>query len=237
MKKFLSILTVFSVMNLVSPAAYALQPKAVKEVVKVVKLTATATIPNEMNPEAKPQQGQINASGVPINDSQILTAGHFCAFVAELVEKKNSDGNITISYIDGEKEGKIEGATVERYDFSDYQDLCLVSKEDHGLSPVKFNRSKVKIGQKVYAVGYPLGLFFNITEGYVTDPSVDDVMLTPLYGKILFSAPITGGNSGGVILDEKGKVVGITVMGIPMYHHLSFAVGVDKIREFLRNGE
>ena len=63
------------------------------------------------------------------------------------------------------------------------------------------------IGRKVYVAGYPYGMPFTITEGSVSSPK--QLMDGKYY--IQTDAAVNPGNSGGPILDEDNRVVGVTV--------------------------
>jgi S1-C subfamily serine protease len=91
------------------------------------------------------------------------------------------------------------------------RDVALVKTEPIAVQPVSLSNSEPNIGEEVYALGSPLGDKFNTTltrgilSGYRTIESQrylqSDVAILP-------------GNSGGPLLDGKGSVVGVTVMGL-----------------------
>ena len=76
---------------------------------------------------------------------------------------------------------------------------------------------EVRMGDTVYALGYPGGGAATVTTGKVTDPENDDY-LAPM---IESTAQVISGNSGGALINDEGKVVGITVSshsgGVPSY--------------------
>ena len=77
--------------------------------------------------------------------------------------------------------------------------------------------TEVEKGDTVYALGYPGGGAATVTTGKVTDPENDDY-LAPM---IESTAQVISGNSGGALINDEGKVVGITVSshsgGVPSY--------------------
>jgi S1-C subfamily serine protease len=88
-------------------------------------------------------------------------------------------------------------------------------------------------GDRVLAVGTPVGLQATVTDGVFTGlrkPESSDQKV------IQFSAPINPGNSGGPLLDEEGKVVGVVSSkylmrnGIPLAG-LGFALPSNVILE------
>jgi S1-C subfamily serine protease len=68
----------------------------------------------------------------------------------------------------------------------------------------------VRVGDRVYAVGHPLGLVDSLTAGVVsaTGRTVKAKDQT-LEGLIQFDAAVNPGNSGGPLLNRAGQVVGV----------------------------
>jgi len=70
-------------------------------------------------------------------------------------------------------------------------------------------------GEKVFLAGYPLGQPYPVVQqGSVASVAYD----LPTFGsrvKILLSIVANHGNSGGPVIDDKGKVVGILEAGLP----------------------
>lgn len=75
-------------------------------------------------------------------------------------------------------------------------------------------------GTRVYAIGTPLGyLESTISEGIVSGVRrVGDVAL------IQITAPVSHGSSGGPVLDEEGRVVGVVDLAIESGQSLNFAM-------------
>ena len=89
-------------------------------------------------------------------------------------------------------------------------DLAILKTKDNSNIVLKFqNDRKVRIGESVIAMGYPLGdlLGSNIklTTGNI---SALNGLLND-FTKMQFTAPIQPGNSGGPLLNNKGSVIGI----------------------------
>ena len=69
------------------------------------------------------------------------------------------------------------------------------------------NSNDVRIGEKVIAIGNPLGLSFSVTEGIV---SAVDRRISDYPGKyIQTDAALNSGNSGGPLINTDGEVIGI----------------------------
>jgi S1-C subfamily serine protease len=96
------------------------------------------------------------------------------------------------------------------------EDLALIKIDAKGkqLPVLRLGDSDaLQVGQKVLAIGNPLGLSSTLTTGIVSAlnrnlPAEDQ----ELEGLIQTDAAINGGNSGGPLLDSQGNVIGINTM-------------------------
>jgi serine protease Do len=80
---------------------------------------------------------------------------------------------------------------------------------DHPLRVVTFGDSdKIRVGDRVMAIGNPLGLSSTVTLGIVSALN-RDTGDTPYDNFIQTDAAINHGNSGGPLFDMKGRVVGV----------------------------
>jgi S1-C subfamily serine protease len=94
--------------------------------------------------------------------------------------------------------------------------------------------SDVRVGQEVIAIGSPLGLLQNtVTRGIVSAVrSAGGVVL------IQTDAAINHGNSGGPLIDRRGRVIGVTTLKVGVNaESLGFAVAIDHARALLAGGQ
>lgn len=111
-------------------------------------------------------------------------------------------------------------------------DLALVwVKRESGhsefLQPIA-GPSEVVDGETVFVIGHPEGLRFTLSTGIISRTDRDVFQI---------SAPVSPGNSGGPVFDEKGELVGIVTSMVdkqmaPNAENLNFAVRADAL---LRN--
>lgn len=86
------------------------------------------------------------------------------------------------------------------------------------------------IGAKVFAIGSPKGLTNTLTEGLVS--AHRDV--SPRLRMIQTSAAISGGSSGGPLINEQGEVVGVNTLKLVDVDLAGFAVPVEQVHRLLR---
>jgi len=78
------------------------------------------------------------------------------------------------------------------------------------ISTVRFRETDIRIGEKVYAIGNPLGEYpYTVTDGIVSAKNRMRGGMTGKFGFLQTTATIIWGNSGGPLLDVDGKVAGI----------------------------
>lgn len=107
------------------------------------------------------------------------------------------------------------------------RDLCQLSVPDLQAQPtILGTASKLRVGQRVYAIGAPQGLELTLSEGLISS-------LRPYEGSqyIQTSAAISPGSSGGGLFDDEGQLVGITTFQLIEGQNLNFALPVDWIGE------
>lgn len=78
------------------------------------------------------------------------------------------------------------------------------------------NSKTVAFGQRVYAIGNPLGLAGSVTAGVISHPRRPAEELGAGSGYVIqFDAPISPGNSGGPLITQDGMLIGINTFTIP----------------------
>ncbi len=95
--------------------------------------------------------------------------------------------------------------------------------------PIYNGAQKLVRGQKVVAIGSPLGLFNSVSDGIISGfRNIRNVDM------IQFTAPISPGSSGGAVLNMQGEVIGISTAGFDDGQNINLAVSYEDIRMFAR---
>jgi 2-alkenal reductase len=104
-------------------------------------------------------------------------------------------------------------ASIVGWDLFDDIGLVKVNPRDHAVSPLPLgDSSRVVVGEPVAAIGSPFGQESSLAVGVVSATERSIESLTSAYdvsGAIQIDAPINHGNSGGPLLDARGRVIGI----------------------------
>ena len=118
---------------------------------------------------------------------------------------------------------------VKKVDSDTTIDLALL-KIEGTFTPISLaNSDNIQIGQKVIAIGNPLGLQFSVTEGIVS--AINRPGSNGLNDYIQTDAALNPGNSGGPLIDTTGKVIGINNFKVGGSENIGFALESNYIKQ------
>jgi hypothetical protein len=107
-------------------------------------------------------------------------------------------------------------------------DLALVGVEGATGPPLTLAEEAIEVGQPVFAIGNPRGLEGTFSSGIVS--SVRGFQSDTI---VQITAPISPGSSGGPVIDEHGRVVGVATASYTAGQNLNFAVPVKYLSRLL----
>ena len=148
-------------------------------------------------------------SGFFVEPDKIVTNMHVVAY----------PGIIFAKLSDNETIWAVEGVTA----FDIENDLVILKIAGEGVPLPLGNSSAVTKGETVYAIGYPGGGEYKLTEGVVWNNRYKDKWIQT-------TADTTKGNSGGPILNDRGEVIGISSRSDDSY---SYTVPSDALKALL----
>ena len=109
-------------------------------------------------------------------------------------------------------------------------DLVVLRVGVEGLKALPLGDSHaVKPGERVVAIGHPLGLGNTVSDGIISAVRVIDPTITLLQ----ITAPIAPGSSGGPIFNERAEVIGIATRAGIEGQNLNFGVPVAYLKPLL----
>jgi S1-C subfamily serine protease len=168
----------------------------------VVTAVANAVLPSVASLAVHTRRGRLESQGagsasVITPDGYLLTSAHVVVG-ARSAEATFSDGTTVAADVAGRDE---------------LSDLAVLKARGGVPAPVRMGRAEdLRVGQLVVAVGNPMGLAGSVTAGIVSGlgrslPTrngrvVDEVIQT--------DAALNPGNSGGVLADSRGRMVGVS---------------------------
>src|SRR5713101_3730457 len=116
-----------------------------------------------------------------------------------------------------------------------FEDLALLRIEDKDAPKFKSvplgSADGLSVGERVFAIGSPLGLERTVTEGILSTKTRE--LQGGLY--LQTTAQINPGNSGGPLFNMSGEVIGITNMKLAFGEGLGFAIPIEAVKRFLHH--
>jgi putative serine protease PepD len=140
---------------------------------------------------------------------------------------------VRVSFNDGKHQQPVRATVVGT---APARDLAVMRVQLNDLVPVPLGRSSsLRLGDGVIAIGFPLDLGGpTVTQGIVSglDRAFTPDRGTRLQGLVQTDAAINSGNSGGALVDLRGRLVGInTAAARPRdAENVGFAIAIDDAR-------
>lgn len=167
------------------------------------------------------RRGQGGGTGFLIDDRGTIATNSHVIHDATAVKVKLKGGT-WIRKVDLLMEDKEADLALLRVDVSSLPTALPLGDSD-----------RVTVGEKVIAIGNPLGLEHTLTDGLVSARRI-------YRGRkwIQISVPISPGNSGGPLFNMKGEVVGVTTAGFSVWagaQNLNLAVPINVLKKMLKD--
>ena len=164
--------------------------------------------------DAGPQRAALTGV-VPLDDAHTLVTNRHVLAGASLLELSTWDGRTL----------PVQSASVSRLGY------IGIDHVDRRLPQVLTLGGRIPQGSSVTAVGYPLGGELRLLPGVL----VDEVSGAPfgIPGRVMrLTTAVQHGNSGGPLLDPKGRVVGV-IFAIEIRTRLALAIPVSTLRHLV----
>ncbi|MGB9358441.1 MAG: trypsin-like peptidase domain-containing protein [Acidimicrobiia bacterium] len=154
----------------------------------------------------------ISPDGVAVTNNHVVTGAAFLQV-----------------YVDGEDEprnAKILGV-------SECSDLAVIDVEGEGFEYLAWYADEIAVGVNVYAAGFPLGDHeYTLLDGIVSKENADGETNWASVDKVIeHTSDILPGSSGGPLVTDQGRVVGVNYAGDDQGQ--TYAIGYDEARQVI----
>jgi S1-C subfamily serine protease len=190
----------------------------IEKVTKSVVNISTVRLIRNLFFQAAPVGGMGSGTIFDSDKGLILTNNHVVSS-AEKISVTLWDNQVT--------EGDIVGSCVAR-------DIAVVKVDAKNLQAAELGDSdKLRVGQRVYAIGNPFGLTGGptVTSGVISALNrtieSDRGLIENL---VQTDAAINPGNSGGPLVNLEGKIVAISTAIIPFAQGIGFAIPINSVK-------
>ncbi len=171
----------------------------------VVKIAAEGTF---VDPEVGERRNKAGVgSGLIVSDDGLVVTNNHVVTGAALLR-------VTVAGEDRPVNATVLGV-------SECSDLAVIQLEGSGYTPLEYRTDEATSGLAVYAAGFPASdantideVDYTLTRGIVSSMTASgETSWASVDSVIEHDARIRGGNSGGPLLDEQGKIVAINYAG------------------------
>lgn len=113
------------------------------------------------------------------------------------------------------------------------KDIAILKAERHtGLSLLTPGSTEnLQKGEKVVAIGSPLGLINSVSTGVFSGFVTDDAGTT-----LQFTAAVSHGSSGGALFNDAGEVIGVTFATLQDGQNINLAVPIEDVKILYESG-
>ncbi|HEX3800189.1 MAG TPA: serine protease [Verrucomicrobiae bacterium] len=149
-------------------------------------------------------ENYIGTAFLALDKNVAVTAWHVVSDAAK-VTAKFSDGRVV--------------NVQQLIDKDEEHDIALIRLDGANRPEATLSVADPAVGSRAYVIGAPKGFDFSITDGLVSQ-------LQTIHGSEQYqvSCPISGGNSGGPVVNERGEVLGVAAWTQKDAQNLSFAI-------------
>lgn len=183
------------------------------------------------------RKGGLGSGTIIHPDGYILTNFH----VIEDPDNKGKPApeiyvSVVVEEIGGMEQYEKYQAQVIAYEKFAGDDIALIKiNADKPLPYVKIKDKSPKEGTFCVAIGHPIGLRHTATLGIITQ----DCRFIALWTRLQTDAAINGGNSGGLLMDLEGDMIGIPQSKVEIYgdrpmDNIGFALEPYFIKQFVK---
>jgi len=185
---------------LVGPPADLTQPRTVSATLAPLRLvTGTAfadRLPDAVGATVLIQSGDSHGSGFLVSAEGHVLTNHHVVGDARFVRVRWSDGLEALGEVLRSDRGR---------------DVAVVKVDARNRNPIRIRREPTVQGESVFAIGAPLdpGLQSSVTRGIVSANRILDG-----FSYVQSDVSVNPGNSGGPLLDDRHRAIGIAVSGV-----------------------
>lgn len=136
-------------------------------------------------------------------------------------------------------EGNYHSVELIKYDIELDIAVLQLTETTCNFNVIKLGKSSgLKSGDKIYAIGNTVNYGLSISQGIVGIPLLNIEYSGTIRSVIQCDLTIADGNSGGALLDERGRLVGITTFRTKDYsgnivYGIAYCIPIDLIMEFI----
>ena len=167
---------------------------------------------------------QISGSGIVVSsdkeESWAVSAGHVCYPEHEDQLVMWNDIWMMMGF---DLEGRYEPVMMVALD--QVHDICVFRIPMGSLPTVPLAKDPPNIGEKVWLGAFPMGVY---NPGHV--PFFEGYYAGILDNRASYTIPVTGGSSGGGVVNEEGELLGVVSMAIEGFENITLVSKLENVQ-------
>lgn len=170
------------------------------------------------------------------SDGTMITNAHVVTYTR--LSEKYVFENISARFVDEENFREVE---LIKYDIDLDIAVLKLATIDRKIIPIKIgDSSKLVYGDDVYAIGNLSNYGLSINKGIISIPSVNVTYNGGTRNVIQCDLTISDGNSGGALINSKGKLVGLTTFRLKdqsnnIIYGISYCIPINTVMAYIEN--
>ena len=172
-------------------------------------------------------EDSISGSGIVIEsnetESWALSAGHVCYPEVQDPFIMMSDVWIMMAITQAGEFTPMQVVAIDQT-----TDTCVIRLPIGDLPSAPMASKMPNIGERVFLGSYPLGIY---QPGHV--PFFEGYYAGELEGRASYTVPVTGGSSGGGVVNSKGEVLGVVSMAIEGFENITLVAKLENVQSLL----
>lgn len=180
------------------------------------------------------------------NKSYVLTAGHFCSIDPSRVIEDTVDSemlgkifedisnvkvHVKFKVLDGNNLSK----TAIVKSTNPLLDTCILETTRIDSEALELSEDPPEFGDELWNLASPLGIVLPKTVPILKGIYSGKVKLNGRIAYVITDLPAIYGSSGSPLVNYDGKIVGMVYSTNKAFNHVSFAVALDDLREYLND--
>lgn len=194
----------------------------------LIFLFASQSLAGEIKEVVKAMESSVVSIKVTDEKGQNVSGSGFCYISPQYIITNYHVVENAVKITVTSKNGK-KYSVSDIYKSDKERDVAILKLSGSELTPIE-KSDGIEVGEKIIVIGNPHGLSFSVSDGIVSSFRGKEASFDRA---IQITAPISPGNSGGPLLDQNARLLGITTFSFKKGQNLNFAVPAEYIEKMI----
>lgn len=174
-------------------------------------------------------------------DSLMLTARHVCEFSPPDPKDLPDEVDVAVSVLQTlayDYDGNAMEVNVVKSD--QVEDICIMKIKNYNGQVVRLSDRAPSVGDRVFNVGFPAGMYMKRVSMFYEGFFGGNAEKLPFPRTVenplaVYTIPVVGGQSGSMLLNTRGELIGMIHSGIAGFNSMAFSPTYEVLKKFLKD--